>query len=346
MADELIYGLTAAALAGLLTNVLCIAAVRWRVALDPVSDRSNHSVPTPRLGGLSILGGVAGAVLLLEGTGLVAPGVPLLLALSVSAGCIGLIDDFADLNALLKLVLLGGLALLAGWFLGPVEMLPLPFVGWIPVAPEIGTLIAAFWILSIVNVINFMDGLNGLVGSFLIILFTAVVFAGGGVNWTLFAVQAAILGFLFCNVFTGRIFMGDAGSLSLGFLIGAAPLLTAGGDGKGFWMVPLVALPLIADVGLTLVRRALRGARLTEPHREHLYQRLKASGWSHQAVASVLLGTGVAAFFVAFVLRGACASSPLIYWIAAICIVLLWGGAMAGMLTAKLRAGRLEGTLR
>lgn len=346
VSDAVVYGLTAALMAGLLANALSLAAIRTRVGLDPVSERSNHTQPTPRLGGMAVIGGLAGATTILAMAGLLSPESGKLLVLTMAGGSIGIADDFLNLRPQVKILLLNVLAFAGAVFLGPVAEIPVPLAGWVAVPHWLGVVIAGFWLLSIVNVVNFMDGLNGLAGSFAVLVLMAAGMLWSEPSWPLLAAQVAILGFLLCNVFEGKIFLGDAGSLSLGFLLGAAPLV-ADEASKGFWLVPLVCLPLIADVALTLVRRAVRGARLSEPHREHLYQRIKAAGWSHQASSTTVLVTGLMALGVALSMWSACAQSPSVYWMSALFIVLLWAAALYGMLFIKLRRNAgLEGTLR
>ncbi|GGY41452.1 glycosyltransferase family 4 protein [Parvularcula lutaonensis] len=346
VSDAVVWGLLAALLAGLLSNALSLAAIRTRIGLDHVSERSNHSQPTPRLGGMAVIGGLAGATTILAMAGLLSPESGMLLVLTMAAGAIGIADDFLTLRPQVKILLLNILAFAGAVLLGPVAELPIPLAGWVAIPHWLGVVVAGFWLLSIVNVVNFMDGLNGLAGSYAVLVLAAAGTLWSEPSWPLLAAQVAVLGFLFCNVFEGRIFLGDAGSLSLGFLLGAAPLV-ANEESRGFWLIPLVCLPLIADVALTLVRRAARGARLSEPHREHLYQRIKAAGWSHQAASVTLLFTGVMALLVATSMWRACADRPSVYWLSALFIVLLWAAALYGMLFIKLRRGAgLEGTLR
>lgn len=345
VAETAIFGLSAAVLAGLLANALCHAAIRMRVALDPVSDRSNHSRPTPRLGGLAIMLGLFAASLFLYATDLLAADAVKLLLLALAGGVIGLLDDFFDAPAQVKLVLMTALAFAAPFVLGPVEAIPVPFLGWTALPSLAGVFVGAFWVLSIMNVINFMDGLNGLAGSFAVVIFAAASMVWAEPSWPLLAAQIAVLGFLFCNVFDGKIFLGDAGSLSLGTLIGAAPLL-AGGEGTAFWIVPLVCVPLILDVAVTLVRRAMRGARLHEPHREHLYQQVKAAGWSHQAASGAVVLTGAVGACIACLLWPLSSEEPLVYWLSALLIGLIWAATMRGLLMLKPSRTTLEGALR
>ncbi|MEM9809887.1 MAG: hypothetical protein AAF788_01560 [Pseudomonadota bacterium] len=342
----LVFGLSAAVIAGLFTHAFCKVVIHNGFALDEVSQRSNHSVPTPRLGGASILLGLGAAAAVLTATGLIGGPSLSVLMMAFAAGAIGLADDLSALQPIPKLVLLSIVAVLSAVLLGPLEVMPIPFIGWVTLPSTVGLLLAAFWLLAIMNVTNFMDGLNGLVGSFFIIaVMGSALFVGGATGWWVLAAQAAALGFLFSNAFLGRIFLGDAGSLTLGFLMGAVPLVSTGEE-RGFWLTPLIVLPLISDVAITLVRRAARGARLTEPHRDHLYQRLKASGWSHQVVAIAVLTSGLFALLIAASMGPQLTVNPLQYWGAAILICAVWAALMIGLRALKPVPRRLEGTLR
>ncbi|MEO1040813.1 MAG: hypothetical protein AAFX52_00850 [Pseudomonadota bacterium] len=335
ISSDIAFGLTATFIACLLTYAFCQVAIRLRIALDDVSERSNHDVPTPRLGGAGVLVGFAGAAAIMMAAGLMSSSLIPLIMLTFAAGLIGLADDLTTLTAGAKLLMLCVLSGFAVVVLGPVEEVPIPLIGWVTLSPPLGMAVGAFWLLAIVNVVNFMDGLNGLIGTAVVLVVVNLgLLVGGEIGWLVLAAEGAIIGFLACNAFRGRIFLGDAGSLALGFLLGALPLV-AEGEGRVFWLTPLVALPLIADVAVTLFVRIRRGARLTEPHRDHLYQQLKAAGWSHQAV-SVALG------FV--IVLGAILSrrlgpdvdiAPMAYWAAAIGLGAIWATVIAIMLTLK-----------
>ncbi|MEM9286528.1 MAG: hypothetical protein AAGA39_11640 [Pseudomonadota bacterium] len=335
MASDITIGLMAALVSCLLSYAFCQVAIRQRIALDHVSDRSNHQVPTPRLGGAGVMVGFAAAAAIMMAASLISSGMIPLIMLTFAAGIIGLADDLTTLTPGAKLLMLSVLAGFSVIVLGPVAQVPIPFVGWVALSPSMGMALGAFWLLAIVNVVNFMDGLNGLIGTAVVLVVVNMgLMMGGEIGWLVLAIEAGIIGFLACNAFRGRIFLGDAGSLSLGFLLGALPLV-AEGEGRVFWLTPLVALPLIADVAVTLIVRARRGAPLTEAHSEHLYQRLKAAGWSHQAVS---LGLGSVIVLGALMSRNFGADvdvAPSAYWASAIGLGLVWALIMLLMRSLK-----------
>jgi len=335
LSSDIIIGLLAALISGLLVFSFCQTAIRQRLVLDGVTERSNHQVPTPRLGGAGIMIGFAAATAIMLAAGLIHSDLIPLIMLTFAAGVIGLADDLTTLSPGVKFILLCVLSGLASFILGPVAQVPIPLVGWVGLSPTLGMALGGFWLLAIVNVVNFMDGLNGLIGTAVVLVVVNLgLLMGGQIGWLVLAVEAGIIGFLACNAFRGRIFLGDAGSLSLGFLLGALSLI-ADGEGRVFWLTPLVALPLIADVAVTLVVRARRGAPLTEAHRDHLYQRLKLAGWSHQAVS---LGLGSVIVLGALLSRRfgpEVEVAPTAYWGTALGIAGAWAAVMLVMWTLK-----------
>jgi UDP-N-acetylmuramyl pentapeptide phosphotransferase/UDP-N-acetylglucosamine-1-phosphate transferase len=260
-AGLLIGAVLCAAATGLGVAALLPALRRWR--LDPVNARSSHSHPTPRGGGLAFVPVIC-AALLLQGQG----GLRWLGLAAVPLALLGWIDDRRPLPArwryLLQLATAGLLLALAA--------LPLP-LGWLPLA-----LVA---ITALINFTNFMDGLDGLVA-----LALALVLTGAAVLLqapALLLAAAALLGFLAFNWAPAQVFMGDVGSTFLGALL-AGVVLQARGPGQAL-MVLLLAFPLLADAGSTVLRRAWWRQPLAQAHRLHLYQRLQQAGWSHRRVA-------------------------------------------------------------
>lgn len=239
-------------------------------AVDVPNARSLHSRAVPRSGGLGILAGLA--------VGLFGAGMGALAALVVLLAAVSWWDDRRNLPPWIRLA--------AHLFCAAALLVTGGVPGW-------GLLAALVMVLGLawlINLYNFMDGADGLAGGMSVVGFGALGLAaqaaGGAALASLtFAAAGAALGFLFFNFHPARIFMGDVGSIPLGFLAGAAGLL---GVGAGYWPLPFVLLvfsPFIVDATLTLVRRALRGERVWEAHREHFYQRLIQSGWSHRRTA-------------------------------------------------------------
>jgi UDP-GlcNAc:undecaprenyl-phosphate/decaprenyl-phosphate GlcNAc-1-phosphate transferase len=137
------------------------------------------------------------------------------------------------------------------------------------------------------NLYNFMDGSDGLAGSMAVIGFGTYGIAAwiGGAQPLAFlswSVAMAAAGFLVFNFPPARIFMGDVGSIPLGFLAGAIGVSGWQHDIWPLWFPAVVFAPFVVDASVTLGRRLLRGERLWQAHRLHFYQRLILSGWSHR----------------------------------------------------------------
>jgi UDP-N-acetylmuramyl pentapeptide phosphotransferase/UDP-N-acetylglucosamine-1-phosphate transferase len=269
--EFLLCPLLAALLSAGVSGFLLHTRLGLRLAPDLPNERSLHRAPIPRLGGLGV---VLAIVLAAWCAG---PEFHVLAWLAGGLALVSLLDDLRGLPALLRLLVHLGAA--AVWVF---TVLPAPTF-----------FLAGALVLLLawgINLYNFMDGANGLAGGMALIGFgslAAAAWLGGDPRLALFclAVAAAALGFLVFNFDPARIFLGDCGSIPLGFLAGALGLW---GWARGVWdgCVPLLAfLPFLADATLTLARRALRGEKVWQAHREHHYQRLVRMGWSHRRMA-------------------------------------------------------------
>ncbi|WP_236493201.1 MraY family glycosyltransferase [Xanthomonas massiliensis] len=281
------------ALAGIASAAGTWLARRYALArqlLDEPGERRSHQVPTPRGGGAAIV-----AVMLAVAAGLLvrASGAEaallgsFVLALALVAG-IGAWDDHRPLSPWLRLAVHG----LAGALLGGAL--------WWAGAPAWLAVAGALLVPGLVNVWNFMDGINGLAASQA--LLCAGLFASGlAGDWRLLAwvAAAACLGFLPFNFPRARIFLGDVGSGALGLVL-AWLLAVLVLQRPGAWPSALALLPFLADAGFTLVRRMLRGEKWWQPHATHLYQRLARRHGSHVPVTLAYAGvTAVLATFAA-----------------------------------------------
>jgi UDP-N-acetylmuramyl pentapeptide phosphotransferase/UDP-N-acetylglucosamine-1-phosphate transferase len=265
----------AVAMAATMTALVLVYA-RRRGLVDQPGQRRSHSEPTPRGGGLGIV------VVALIGLAIIWPLTPpqmlWLLASVVAVGVVGWIDDHRGLGIVPRLavqVLAAAVAVVAvaGMAAG------LPFL-----------LLAGLGVVAFTNVTNFMDGSNGMAalqGVFLGAAGTLIGLASGQPGWALWCllIACACLGFLPFNVPRARIFLGDVGSTSLGFCLGLAAVALVAAGAMSFWQAILLASAFLADAGLTLAWRILRRRRWYTAHREHTYQWLIRSGFSHLEVA-------------------------------------------------------------
>ncbi|MGE0409478.1 MAG: glycosyltransferase family 4 protein [Amphiplicatus sp.] len=279
-------------------NLAARAGVRAGLLLDRPNGRSSHDSVTPRSGGIAIFAGwSAGMALIAAASGDVVI-VDLTMRLALVAFFVfvlGLIDDMLALRAYLKLIgQIAAAALFVAAF-GPLEAAPLPIVGEIAFGPY-ATFVTLFWIVAFMNAFNFMDGVNGIAascGAFALAgLAVASAYAGAGF-WAIAAALAAValVAFLPVNFPHGRLFMGDNGSQTAGFLIAGIAVAAANdtGGAVGALFAPTAMLPFLFDVAFTLAHRLLRGRNILAAHREHLYQLLLRLGYSHARVTAVYL---------------------------------------------------------
>ena len=237
------------------------------------------------------VGVLAGAVLAaVRAGGAATADVALVLGAALAMAALGGLDDRFALDARLKLLVGVLLSAAAASALPHPRALPLAPGLDLPLAEAVSVVGAALWVLTVVNAINFMDGADGLVPGGLPIAFAALgvaSVAGGAAPVAILCALAcaAYLGFLPWNL-AGRLFQGDAGSLFGGFLFAGLHLAAAGRGAVPLLFGPLVLLPWLTDVLLTLLRRARARRPLLSAHREHLYQRwLQATGRPHLALA-------------------------------------------------------------
>jgi UDP-GlcNAc:undecaprenyl-phosphate GlcNAc-1-phosphate transferase len=244
-----------------------------RFALDRPNERSLHERPVPRTGGLAVLGGAASALFF------GAQQVWLPLAIGAALAVLSLLDDLHGMPAGLRLAAHFTAAGLLAWYvLSPMH----------PV--ELATLVLAM--VWITNLYNFMDGSDGLAGGMSVVGFasySAAAWIGGDAALAALcaAIAAASAAFLAYNFPPARIFLGDVGSVPLGFLAAALGILGWRNDLWPLWFPLLVFGPFIGDATLTLLKRALRGERVWRAHREHYYQRMVRMGLGHRGTALV-----------------------------------------------------------
>ena len=264
--------------------------------LDHPNPRSSHTAPTPRGGGIGVL-----AVLLPAWAAILAAdsaaGTWWLVPLgALTLACVSWLDDVRGLPPFTRLAAQLAAAGVAAMSLpGPI------FQGLLP--PLADAMVAVLLWVWFVNLFNFMDGIDGLAGveaaSVGMGLFVVTILAGtaASLGWLGLAVAASALGFLYWNWQPARIFLGDSGSVPLGFLIGWLCLALAA---HGQWAASVI-LPLyyLGDATLTLLRRLVRGERVWQAHRTHFYQFAVQRGLGHGQVCMRVLGANLALVLLA-----------------------------------------------
>lgn len=263
----------------------------WLRIMDRPNERSLHTRPTPRTGGLAIcLASAIGlTVSALFGWGARAE-LAWIAAAALVIGVVSFVDDRTPLPARTRLV-----AQLAGAGLIAIGGLMPEAVAWpggkLMLDPQ--WLGAALWVVFIVwmvNLYNFMDGMDGLAGGMAVFGFGTLGVLGalagdpayGGICWV---IAASAAGFLVWNFPPARIFMGDTGSSTLGLMAAGLALWADARALFPLWISLLVFFPFVFDATVTLVRRSLEGKRIWEAHRTHYYQRLVQAGWTHRRTA-------------------------------------------------------------
>ena len=310
---------------------------RWALhhdVIDVPNGRSSHDQPVPRGGGIVIV-----LVTVLAAVASPSRATAPSLAFTASGFLIALVslyDDVRKLDARTRLlvhgfVAVGFLAVVGWWSGGDLPFAPGLELGWA------GAVLAFCWLVGMTNAFNFMDGIDGLAG---------LQGAVAGVAWAALGwhtgaptvaaaglgAAAASLGFLRFNWAPASIFMGDVGSTFLGFTFAALPLLEfrEAAEVSSLARIPLAGLlvvwPFVFDAMSTFLRRLAGAQNVFAAHRQHIYQRLVASGLGHAAVAG-LYG----------VLAALCAAAAFA-WVAgvdgsdviAVAALLLVGGVLEG----------------
>jgi len=272
--------------------------------MDLPNPRSSHQSPTPKSGGISIFATflIGAAVIFFVGDrtriredyfiGFVFS------AALITA--ISLYDDIKNKPFIVKLATQVLAIFLVLAFGIVIDQITLPYVGVVQFGWW-GYPLSFLWIIGLTNAYNFMDGLDGLAGGVAVIVaafFCAITFSQGSnfVYITCYTLLAGALGFLLYNFPPARIFMGDVGSTFLGFAFAVLAIIAARYDRShtSFFVMPLLLFNFIYDTFFTFVRRLLRGERVLNAHRVHLYQLFNRLGYSHRAVSLFHYGVCVA----------------------------------------------------
>lgn len=264
---------------------------------DVPNERSSHTKPTPKSGGLSIAPAfLAGLFVLYLLSDVTEPNAITFAIYFVLMGLlvpIGLADDLLTLSPGAKLGAQCAFSLLFVVFVGHVDTIWLPGMGTIDLG-LLGYLGSILWIVFFMNAFNFMDGINGLAsgGALIASICLAIISLYSGVTVVFIAsiaLAAATLGFFVFNFPSGQIFLGDTGSQFLAFVL-ATLAIVGSPDSFGtisVYVVPLLFFPFIFDVLLTLAYRARHKQDLSRAHRWHLYQILTEIGFSHVQVSGI-----------------------------------------------------------
>ena len=314
--DAAIFSAIVPAVLALATLAL-LRRMPWVAHLaDHPNERSLHTTPTPRIGGLGMLVGAGVWIACYPGP------LATTFACALALWCVSFADDLRGLPVSVRLAAHGLAATLA-----VAAMLGIPES---PLALGVG-LAAVGAIVWSTNLFNFMDGADGLAGTMALVGFATYGLAAlvGGeptLAWNCLALASAAAGFLAHNFPPARVFLGDSGSIPLGFL---AAVLGLHGVIAGAWPIAfpfLVFSPFIVDATVTLLARLARREAVWRAHRGHYYQRLVLSGWTRRRLLLAFAGLAVATAVSALVLPGASLMLQcgiILAWLAVYALILL-----------------------
>jgi UDP-GlcNAc:undecaprenyl-phosphate GlcNAc-1-phosphate transferase len=358
---------TATAAAAALTPIVRHAARRWGFLDHALTSRKVHGKPVPRLGGVAIVLAffVPLAALYFVDSEVgrrfwsePRPALGLFLGGAIIAA-LGLVDDLRGAGARSKFLIQFAVAALMYACGFRIESIANPFGGELALG-VFGLPFTMLWIAGIINAMNLIDGLDGLAGGVALIAVASTFVVALRVEplMMLFtaALGGAVLGFLFYNFNPATIFMGDTGSMFLGFVLATTAIKTNQKHSMAIALiVPIIALGIpIADTLLAMARRAVRGAPLFSADRGHIHHRLLAMGLSHRAAVLVLYAGCATLGGLAIVIRFATPSQAS-WFIAGLAVAttaalwklgfLRWSSA-ARLLQERKRNGEMRGAVR
>ena len=286
--SSLLVLLVVLCLSYLLTRMVRSYALAGRL-MDIPNERSSHTAPTPRGGGVAIVASFLLGLQLSWFLGLVSGAQTLgFLGAGGLVAVVGFIDDHQHIPARWRL--LGHFAASAAllWAFGGLPALPFAGTTWN--LGLLGHLIALFYLVWMLNLYNFMDGIDAIAGleAVTVCLGAALCcwLAGqAAFGWLPLLLTVATIGFLVWNFPPAKIFMGDAGSGFLGLVLGGLSLQAAWAAPQLFWCWLILLGVFVVDATWTLLQRLLRGERLYEAHRSHGYQRAARLLGAHRGVS-------------------------------------------------------------
>jgi UDP-GlcNAc:undecaprenyl-phosphate/decaprenyl-phosphate GlcNAc-1-phosphate transferase len=310
-ANSMLLAFTATTLAFILNLYLIpflIYLSRKKNWFDDASDaRKIHTGQISRLGGIGIIFSLTiativtsfGTAKLLQSISSFSPNFEFNIYLILSGlyliFLIGILDDFTDLRARLKLsgqiaaallVILGG----AG-----IRAVTIPFTEITIQTGIFSPLLSLIWLVGVANAINLIDGMDGLsagISSMAAFIFAIVFLLQGQIFLSIFCftLLGSIFGYLFYNFPPAKIFMGDSGSLTLGFLLALLPLLASPKSGVSLIMpITMLAIPM-ADVLAAMIRRKRKGLHFFTPDRSHMHHKLLDMGFDEREILSLIIG--------------------------------------------------------
>jgi Fuc2NAc and GlcNAc transferase len=266
--------------------------------LDTPNNRSSHTSPTPRFGGLGFISIFVLALIILLPFNLITSNWLLIFGF-LCLVLFSMIDDLNSISPLLRLsihILFSITVYFSGFQLSTIDLpyLSLSFSG------NLSLFLTVFYCVAWINVYNFMDGMNGYAGTMGITGFSAILILSQTPSTSLsgtilLTLIGSLVGFLFLNIYRAKTFMGDGGSAFLGGMVSITTLhvtsVQVGSPSFSFFLISILCfLPFLADASITLIRRAIKKEKVWEAHNKHFYQLLMRSGVKHFAILGLEFG--------------------------------------------------------
>lgn len=290
--------------------VICLIIIKRSNIMDVPNIRSSHDTPIPTAGGIAIFTtfflGMLVIYFIADKTMI---GKKYFLGFAFSSilvAAISLFDDYKERLYYLKIlnqIIAAILVMLVGIVIYKIS---LPWIGTVNLK-GLGYVITFLWILGLTNAFNFMDGLNGMAGGTAVIaaIFFSIISFSQGSNFAYivsYTIISSTLGFLVFNFPKARLFMGDVGSTFLGFSFACLAIIAALFDRShtSLFVIPLLLFHFIYDTFFTFIRRLIRGERVYEAHRTHLYQLFNQLGYGHTFVSMFYFAMGIVQGFGAW----------------------------------------------
>lgn len=260
--------------------------------LDHPNERSSHSIPMPRGGGLAIVFLVL-AVSLWVANQIELNRSVLYVVLSAILAMVGWRDDLFSLSPNYRFLVQGLVATISILGMGYFRVVRIPLLGELDLG-AVGIVITFLWIIGMINAYNFMDGIDGMAGGVAVAAGLGWMILSSNVHspfvfWVALSIAAASLGFLGHNWPPAKIFMGDVASTFLGYSFAVLPLLSADQSGDALTVGTLLMWIVIMDTFMTFLRRLIRGENVFSGHRSFLFHQLVLGGYKHGTISALYI---------------------------------------------------------
>ncbi|QAS53407.1 glycosyltransferase family 4 protein [Halobacillus litoralis] len=267
-------------------------AVKWKM-MDYPELRKIHKEITPRMGGLAIFGGAVAGMLYIR------PDLPYIIPICIGAFLIvltGLLDDRYQIRPIFKLsgqVAAAAVLILSGL---KIDVMSIPFIGMVSLGEPFSIIFTFLWIIGITNAINLIDGLDGLAAGVSTISLISIAVMALAIEPQIAIVYLCVvligsnIGFLFHNFYPARIYMGDTGSLFLGYSMAVISMVGLFKNVTLFsFVIPIIVLAIpVFDTLFSILRRLINKQKIMMPDNKHIHYQILAAGFSHRTTVLII----------------------------------------------------------